>query len=159
MTPSFPRQLARYSFAALSVLLAVAFFAGGPTALAEGDKTHLPGWEVTVEQALQLKLDFIAVARLVKFRDGDPPQLTPGTDVYDHVEFEILSVLRGKAPDTVRPVRCMLFMDHQQPPGARGLQENVRYIIFCKRANNGVLMAGKMLPDDEKTERTIMTAQ
>ena len=159
MTPSFPRQLTRYSLAILPVLLVVAFFAGAQTAFAEGDKTHLPGSEVTLEQALQLKLDFIAVARLVKFRDGDPPQLTPGTDVYDHVEFEILSVLRGKAPDTVGPVRCMLFMDHNQPPGARGLQENVRYIIFCKRANNGVLMAGKMLPDDEKTERTIMTAQ
>jgi hypothetical protein len=140
----------------LPVLVALAFFAGARTTFAEGDRTHLPGWEVTLEQALQLKLDFIAVARLVRFRDGDPPQLTPGTDVYDRVEFEILSVLRGKAPETVRPVRCMLFMDHSQPPGARGLQENVRYIIFCKRANNGVLMAGKMLPDDEKIERTIM---
>ena len=96
-----------------------------------------------------------AVAKLVKFRDGDPPPLSSGTDIYGDVEFEIISALKGKASGTVR---CLLFIDSNQPAGSKGLQENVRYIIFCKSVKSGVLVVLKMLPDDEKTERTILSS-
>ena len=147
-------KMTQHSFAIYPIVISVAFFAGLHTTFAE-DKTRYPGSEATLEQALQLRLDFIAVARLVSL-GGEPSQLTPGSDVYSHVVFEIVSPLKGNASGNVK---CMIFMDHQQPPGARGLQENATYIIFCKREANGVLVAGKILPDDVNTERAIMTAR
>ena len=137
------------------VLIAAIYFTGAHTTLAEGDNTKLPGWRLTLEQTLLLKNDFIAVAKLVKLGACDPPRFTPGIDVYEDVEFEITSVLKGKTPGKIK---CMLFINSNQPPGARGLQENVKYIIFCKTAKNGVLVAGKLLPDDEKIEKQILDA-
>jgi hypothetical protein len=149
-------KITKYSLAIFPVLIAVMSLAGARTTFAEGDKPNLPGSAVTLEEALLLKNDFIAVAKLVKLGDGDPPRFTPGTIVYENVEFEIISVLKGKASGTVK---CMLFVDLNQPQGSRGVQENVKYIIFCKTAKNGVLVAGKLLPDDEETERKISGSQ
>jgi len=137
----------------LALLLSISVCRLKNTGLAEGDQPNLPGAEVKLEEAVVPLVDLIAVAKLVKLGRLYPPRI-PGLREYD-VTFDITRALRGKGTGVMD---MSLYVAGNYLRGSGGVQENVKYIIFSYIEVDGRRIVGKVLPDDEDTEKKVIAA-